>query len=83
MATAAAARSAAPAAASMRTGTAPTATASAAWSTKKLDRGWVASAATTTSGVRLFAASVMPVSALVNPQPWCTVTAAGLPLIRA
>ena len=30
----------------------------------------------TTSGVRLLAASVMPVIAFVSPQPWCTVTAA-------
>ena len=33
----------------------------------------------TTSGVRLLAASVMPVIALVSPQPWCTVTAATVP----
>ena len=39
--------------------------------------GGVASAARTTSGVRLFAASVMPVIALVSPQPWCTVSTAG------
>ena len=38
------------------------------------ERGWVASAARTTSGVRLLAASVMPVIALVSPQPWCTLT---------
>jgi hypothetical protein len=66
-----------------RIGTAPTASASAIWSTKKFDRGELASAVTTTSGVRLFAASVIPVSALVNPQPWCTLSAATSPLIRA
>ena len=37
----------------------------------------------TISGVRLFAASVMPVIALVSPQPWCTVTRRHPPLIRA
>ena len=68
---------------STRIGTAPTAVASAAWSTKKFDRGDVASAASTTSGVRLFAASVIPVMAFVNPQPWCTLSAATPPLIRA
>ena len=43
----------------------------------------VTSAATTTIGVRLLAASVIPVIALVRPHPWCTVTAADRPLIRA
>jgi hypothetical protein len=65
-----------------RIGTAPTASARAAWSTKKFDRREVASAVTTTIGVRLFAASVMPVSALVSPGPWCTLSTATLPLIR-
>ena len=55
---------------------APPPAASARLVDEKFDRGWVASAATTTSGVRLLAASVMPVIALVSPQPWCTVTAA-------
>ena len=41
------------------------------------------SAVSTTSGVRLFAASVMPVIALVSPQPWCTLTTATRPLVRA
>jgi predicted Na+-dependent transporter len=66
-----------------RTGTAPTAVASAVWSTKKFDRGEVASAVTTTSGVRLLAASVIPVSALVRPHPWCRLSAATPPLVRA
>ena len=59
------------------------AVASAVWSTAKLDRGDVASAARTTSGVRLLAASVMPVIALVSPQPWWTLSAATAPDIRA
>ena len=62
---------------------APTAAASAGWSTWKLDSGDVASAARTSSGVRLLAASVMPVIVLVSPQPWCTDTAATDPLMRA
>jgi hypothetical protein len=69
VATAAAAWATAPSAAVTRIGTAPTAAASAAWSTWKLDRVDVASAVTTTSGVRLLAASVIPVRALVSPQP--------------
>src|SRR4051794_22118929 len=84
VATASAARRGASPAESTRIGTAPTAWASAGWSTKKFDRGWVASAVTTTRGVRLFAASVIPVSALVTPQPWCRLTAATpATLIRA
>jgi hypothetical protein len=83
MATAAAACPAASSADVTRIGTAPTAPASAAWSTKKFDRGELASAVTTTRGVRLLAASVIPVSALVRPQPWCRLSAATLPLIRA
>ena len=81
--TAAAACSAAPAADVTRRGTAPTAAARAAWSTAKFERGAVASAARTTRGVRLLAASVTPVRALVRPEPWCTVTAACRALIRA
>ena len=41
------------------------------------------SAASTSSGVRLFAASVMPVRALVSPQPWCSVSTATSPDVRA
>jgi hypothetical protein len=66
-----------------RSQTAPTAVATAAWSMKKLDRGAVASGARTSSGVRLLAASVMPVSALVKPGPWCTLSTPSSPLTRA
>ena len=61
--------------------TAPTAVTSASWSMRKFERTAAApvSAASTSSGVRLFAASVMPVIALVSPQPWCTVSTAGPP----
>ena len=48
---------------------APTAVAIAAWSTAKFDVGAFASAARTSIEVRLLAASVMPVIALVSPQP--------------
>ena len=47
---------------------APTARAMAAWSIAKLEVAAVASAANTSSGVRLFAASVIPVIALVRPH---------------
>ena len=70
-------------AADTRSATAPTETASASWSIWKFERGEVASAASTTSGVRLLAASVMPVSALVSPQPWCTDSTPSRPLVRA
>ena len=50
---------------------------------KKFERGAVASGASTTKGVRLFAASVTPVSALVTPGPWCTVSAVNRPETRA
>ena len=50
---------------------------------KKFDRGLVASGASTTSGVRLLAASTIPVSALVTPGPWCTVSAVNRPDTRA
>ena len=58
-----------------RSATAPTAVGQAAWSMRKFERTAAApvSAASTSSGVRLLAASVMPVIALVSPQPWCTV----------
>ncbi|SFJ04158.1 hypothetical protein SAMN05216275_106110 [Streptosporangium canum] len=67
----------------IRRGTAPTAVARAAWSTKKLDRGSVTSAASTMSGVRLLAASVMPVIALVSPGPWWTLSTPTRPPVRA
>jgi hypothetical protein len=50
---------------------------------KKFDLGLVASGARTIRGVRLFAASVRPVIALVTPGPWCTVRAASRPDTRA
>jgi len=54
-----------------RSGTAPTAAAMAAWSTRKLERTAAAevSPASTSRGVRLLAASASPVRALVNPGP--------------
>ena len=68
-----------------RSGTAPTAVASAATSMRKLEdtAGPATSAASTSSGVRLLAASVMPVTALVSPGPWCTVSSPVRPAVRA
>ena len=68
-----------------RRGTAPTDAAIASWSIRKFDRTAAAavSAASTSSGVRLLAASVMPVIALVSPQPWCRVRTPSSPLVRA
>ncbi len=68
-----------------RSATAPTALTSASWSMRKLDRTAAApvSAASTNSCVRLFAASVMPVIALVSPQPWCSDSTPTRPLVRA
>jgi hypothetical protein len=40
-------------------------------------------AASTIIGVRLLAASVIPVTALVSPQPWCTESTPTRPLMRA
>ena len=56
---------------------------SPATSTWKLDRISGASAARTSSGVRLLAASAIPVIALVSPGPWCTVTTPGTPVVLA
>ena len=69
----------------MRSGTAPIAATAASWSMRKLLRtaGPGVSAVSTSSGVRLFAASVIPVSALVSPQPWWVVTTASRSLMRA
>ncbi len=47
------------------------------------DAAAAVSAARRTSGVRLFAASVRPVIALVSPGPWCTVQTPVSPLTRA
>ena len=57
-----------------RSATAPTDSTSAAWSILKFERICAAgvSAASSTSGVRIFAASVSPVIAFVSPGPWCT-----------
>ena len=54
-----------------RSATAPTVVASAAWSSRKFERSAPAGAspASSSSGVRLFAASVNPVIALVKPGP--------------
>ena len=46
-------------------------------------RAWLTSAASTSSGVRLLAASVIPVIALVSPGPWCTVSSPARPAVRA
>jgi hypothetical protein len=65
----------------IRSATAPTLRARASWSILKFDRtaaAWV-SAVRTISGVRLFAASPIPVMALVNPQPWWVVTTPTFP----
>src|SRR5689334_7699982 len=52
---------------------------------RKLDRtaALATSAASTSRGVRLLAASVMPVIALVSPGPWCTDRIPGRPVPRA
>src|SRR5258708_28245904 len=58
-----------------RSATAPTDGTSWSWSIRKLERIAAAavSAASSSRGVRLFAASVRPVIVLVRPGPWCTV----------
>ncbi len=68
-----------------RSATAPTERTSASCSIRKFERIAAAgvSAATSTSGVRLFAASVRPVIAFVSPGPWWTLHAATVPLTRA
>ncbi len=68
----------------VRSDTAPTATPSASWSIRKLDSTAepAESAVSTIIGVRLLAASVIPVIALVSPQPWCRLSTLTLPLIR-
>ncbi len=68
----------------IRSLTAPTLRASASWSILKLDRtaeAWV-SAVSTISGVRLLAASPIPVIALLSPQPWWVLTTPTNPDIR-
>ena len=68
----------------MRSATAPTLRASASWSILKLERMAEAalSAVSTIIGVRLLAASPMPVTALVSPQPWWVETMPTLPDMR-
>ncbi len=68
-----------------RSTAAPVSRANAAWSTLKFDHSVAAgvSAATTSIGVWLFAASVMCVSVFVKPGPWWTLTAATRPVARA
>ena len=68
-----------------RSATAPTDSTNPSWSILKFDRNAPAgvSAASSTIGVRLFAASVRPVIALVSPGPWWTLHAATSPVTRA
>ena len=68
-----------------RSAAAPTVVASVAWSSRKFERSAAAGAspATSSSGVRLLAASVRPVIALVKPGPWWTVQTPTRPLTRA
>ncbi len=68
-----------------RSDTAPTDSTSASWSILKFERIWAAgvSAASRISGVRLFAASVRPVTAFVSPGPWWTLATPRRPLTRA
>ena len=68
-----------------RSATAPTDSTSAAWSILKFERNCAAgvSAASSTSGVRDFAASVSPVIAFVSPGPWWTEATPSRPLTRA
>ena len=68
-----------------RSATAPTDSTSASWSILKFERICAAgvSAASSTTGVRLLAASVSPVMALVSPGPWCTLATPSRPLTRA
>ena len=51
---------------------------------RKFERSAAAgvSAASSSSGVRLLAASVSPVIVFVRPGPWWTLTAASSPLTR-
>ena len=67
-----------------RSATAPTASTRPVWSIRKFERSAAAgvSAASTSSGVRLLAASVSPVIVFVSPGPWCTLQAAIRPLTR-
>ena len=68
-----------------RSATAPTDSTSASCSIRKFDRICAdgVSAARSSTGVRLLAASVSPVIVFVRPGPWCTLQAASRPLTRA
>jgi hypothetical protein len=68
-----------------RCGLASTESASPDWSIEKFvgTGAGADSAASTSIGVRLLAASPMPVTAFVSPQPWCTETSATVSLMRA
>ena len=69
----------------MRSGTPPSVAVRPGWSIAKFERiaARGASPASTSSGVRLFAASVRPVSAFVKPGPWWTLHTPTRPLTRA
>ena len=69
----------------MRSGTAPSVAVRPGWSIAKFERiaARGASPASTSSGVRLLAASVSPVSAFVKPGPWWTLHTPTRPLTRA
>ena len=69
----------------MRSATAPTDSTSPCWSMRKFDRTAAAgvSAASTSSGVRLLAASASAVSVFVSPGPWWTLATPTRPLTRA
>src|SRR5829696_6062187 len=64
---------------------APATVARAPWSILKFDQSVSASvsAASTSTGVRFFAASVSPVSVSVKPGPWWTLTTPTFPQARA
>lgn len=67
-----------------RSGTAPTLRARSSWSILKLERTAepAASAVSTIIGVRDLAASPIPVTAFVRPQPWWVETIPTRPDIR-
>ena len=68
-----------------RSDTAPTDSTNASWSILKFERICTAgvSAASSSTGVRDFAASVSPVIAFVSPGPWWTDATPSRPLTRA
>ena len=68
-----------------RSAIAPTDSTRSCWSMRKLELSAAAgvSPASTSSGVRLLAASVRPVIVFVSPGPWCTLTTPTRPETRA